>query len=53
VVAVTKRWGGNVYNASAQFLDFGPAPMGIVIRQAGDNAAEQVPPLFFRFYGWN
>jgi len=53
VVAVTKRWGGNVYNARAQFLDFGPAPMGIVLSLAGDNAVEKVPPLFFRFYGWN
>ena len=38
LVAVTKRWGGNVYNARAQFLDFGPAPMGIVLSLAGDNA---------------
>ena len=53
VVAVTKRWGGNVYNARAQFLDFGPAPMGIVLSLAGDNAVEKVPPLFFRFYDWN
>ena len=53
VVAVTERWGGNVYNSRAQFLDFGPAPMGIVLKLAGDNAAEQVPPLFFRFYGWH
>jgi hypothetical protein len=53
VVAVTKRWGGNVYNGRAQFLDFGPAPMGIVLSLAGDNAVEKVPPLFFRFYDWN
>ena len=53
LVAVTKRWGGNVYNARAQFLDFGPAPMGIVLSLAGDNVVEKVPPLFFRFYGWN
>ena len=53
VVAVTKRWGGNVYNARAQFLDFGPAPMGIVLSLAGDNVVEKVPPLFFRFYNWN
>ena len=53
VVVVTKRWGGNVYNARAQFLDFGPTPMGIVLNLAGDNVAEQVPPLFFRSYGWN
>jgi len=52
VLVVTKRWGGNVYNARAQFLDFGPAPMGIVLNLAGDNAAEQVPPLFFRSYEW-
>ncbi|MCS5643376.1 MAG: hypothetical protein NZ807_08975 [Dehalococcoidia bacterium] len=52
VVVVTKRWGGNVYNARAQFLDFGPAPMGIVLSLAGDNVAERVPPLFFRSYGW-
>ena len=53
VVVVTKRWGGNVYNARAQFLDFGPTPMGIVLTLAGDNVAEQVPPLFFRLYEWN
>jgi len=52
VVVVTKRWGGNVYNARAQFLDFGPAPMGIVLSLAGDNVADRVPPLFFRSYGW-
>ena len=52
VVVVTKRWGGNVYNARAQFLDFGPTPMGIVLSLAGDNVAERVPPLFFRSYGW-
>ena len=53
MVVVTERWGGNVYNSRAQFLDFGPDPMGIVLTLAGDNVAEQLPPLFFRFYGWN
>ena len=53
VLVMTTRWGGNVYNARTQFLDFGPAPMGIVLNLAGDNAAEQVPPMFFRSYGWN
>ena len=52
VVVVSQRWGGNVYNSRAQFLDFGPAPMGFVIELAGDNAAEQIPPLFFRSYKW-
>ncbi|MBB14756.1 hypothetical protein CMK22_05755 [Candidatus Poribacteria bacterium] len=52
LLVVTKRWGGNVYNARAQFLDFGPAPMGIVLRLAGDSMAERVPPFFFRSYGW-
>ena len=52
IVVVAKRWGGNVYNARAQFLDFGPAPMGIVLRLAGDSVAERVQPFFFRFYGW-
>ena len=53
VVVVTKRWGGNVYNARAQFLDFGPASMGVVLNLAGDNVAEQLPPLFFRSYERN
>lgn len=52
VVANTTRWGGNVYNSRAQFLDFGPEPMGIVLTLAGDSPAEKVPPLFFRRYGW-
>ena len=43
---------GNVYTARAQFLDFGLARMGIVLNLAGKNAAEKVPPLFFRQHGW-
>lgn len=52
MAAATERWGGNAYNGRLQFLDFGPGPMGLAIDLAGDNAAEQLPPLFFRNYGW-
>ena len=47
-----RRWGGNAYNGRLQFLDFGPGPMGLAIDLAGDNAAEQLPPLVLRNYGW-
>lgn len=52
IVALSERWGGNAYNGRLDQRDFGPAPMGIVLRLAGDNAAERVAPLFFRGYGW-
>jgi hypothetical protein len=48
----SERWGGNAYNGRLDDRDFGPAPMGIVLQLAGDSAAEHVPPLFFRLYGW-
>ena len=52
MVVVSQRWGGNAYNGRLDERDFGPAPMGIVLRLAGDSAAERVPPMFFRSYGW-
>ncbi|MCH2591294.1 MAG: hypothetical protein MK004_22695 [Planctomycetales bacterium] len=60
--ALSSRWGGNAYNGRLQHLDFGPAPMGIVLELAGKSRAEQVPPLYFgsegpyrvggSWYGW-
>ena len=47
LLALSVRWGGNAYNGRLDARDFGPAPMGIVLNLAGDNVAEQVPPLFF------
>jgi hypothetical protein len=52
LVALSQRWGGNAYNGRLDERDFGPAPMGIVLQLAGDRAAERVPPMFFRSYGW-
>jgi hypothetical protein len=52
LLARAERWGGNAYNGRLDDRDFGPAPLGIVLRLAGDGAAERVPPLFFRSYGW-
>jgi hypothetical protein len=52
LLAQAERWGGNAYNGRLDERDFGPAPLGIVLRLAGDTAADRVPPLFFRFYGW-
>ena len=52
LLVVAERWGGNAYNGRLDERDFGPAPMGIVLRLASDSAPERVPPLFFRFYGW-
>jgi hypothetical protein len=52
LVAVAQRWGGNAYNGRLDERDFGPAPLGVVLRRAGDQPAERVPPLFFRSYGW-
>ncbi|MDA1054714.1 MAG: hypothetical protein O3C40_30170 [Planctomycetota bacterium] len=52
LIALSSRWGGNAYNGRLNELDFGPAPMGIVLELAGNSAAEQVPPLYFRYYGW-
>lgn len=52
MVALSERWGGNAYNGRLDQKDFGPAPMGIALKLAGDSAAERVAPLFFRGYGW-
>ncbi|MDA1016158.1 MAG: hypothetical protein O3A00_17090 [Planctomycetota bacterium] len=52
LIALTSRWGGNAYNGRLNDRDFGPSPMGIVLELAGNSAAEQVPPLYFRYYGW-
>jgi hypothetical protein len=52
VVVLSERWGGNAYNGRLDERDFGPAPLGFVLTLAGDGAAERVPPMFFRSYGW-
>jgi hypothetical protein len=52
LLAVADRWGGNAYNGRLDQRDFGPAPMGVVLRLAGDGPAERVPPLFLGSYGW-
>ena len=52
LIALSSRWGGNAYNGRLNDRDFGPAPMGIVLNLAGNSAAEQVPPMYFRYYGW-
>jgi hypothetical protein len=52
LVALAQRWGGNAYNGRLDQRDFGPAPMGVVLELAGGGAAERVPPLYFRSYGW-
>ena len=52
MLVLSERWGGNAYNGRLDERDFGPAPMGIVLKLAGDSAAERVRPMFFRFYGW-
>jgi hypothetical protein len=52
MLVLSERWGGNAYNGRLDERDFGPAPMGIVLQLAGDGAADRVPPLFFKAYGW-
>jgi hypothetical protein len=52
MVVSTARWGGNAYNGRLDERDFGPAPLGFVLMLAGERAAERVPPMFFRSYGW-
>jgi hypothetical protein len=52
MLVLSDRWGGNAYNGRLDERDFGPAPMGIVLQLAGDSAADRVPPLFFKSYGW-
>jgi hypothetical protein len=52
LVVVAQRWGGNAYNSRLDERDFGPAPLGVVLQLAENGAADRVPPLFFRSYGW-
>jgi hypothetical protein len=52
LVALSERWGGIAYNGRLDERDFGPAPLGFVLMLAGDGAAERVPPMFFKSYGW-
>jgi hypothetical protein len=52
LLVLSERWGGNAYNGRLDERDFGPAPMGIVLKLAGDSAADRIPPLFFKSYGW-
>jgi hypothetical protein len=52
LLVLSERWGGNAYNGRLDERDFGPAPMGIVLKLAGDSAADRVPPMFFKSYGW-
>ena len=52
LVVLCDRWGGNAYNGRLDERDFGPAPMGIVLKLAGTSAAEQVAPLYFNSYAW-
>jgi hypothetical protein len=52
MLVLAERWGGNAYNGRLDARDFGPAPLGIVLRLATDSAPDRVPPLFLRSYGW-
>jgi hypothetical protein len=52
VVVLCERWGGNAYNGRLGERDFGPAPMGIVLKLAGTSVAEQIAPLYVNSYGW-
>lgn len=52
MLVLSERWGGNAYNGRLDERDFGPAPLGIVLKLAGNSAAERVQPMFFRSYGW-
>jgi hypothetical protein len=52
LLVLSERWGGNAYNGRLDERDFGPAPMGIVLTLAGEGAADHIPPLFFKAYGW-
>jgi hypothetical protein len=52
LVALSERWGGNAYNGRLDERDFGPAPLGFVLKLAGDSAAERVQPMYFKSYGW-
>ena len=52
LLVVAQRWGGNEGNGRFQSLDYGPYPLGFFFNLAGDSAAERVPPVFLRAYGW-
>jgi hypothetical protein len=52
LLATAERWGGNAYNGRLDERDFGPAPVGFVLQLGGDSAAERLPPMFFKSYGW-
>lgn len=52
LLVLSERWGGNAYNGRLDGRDFGPAPLGFVLKLAGDSAAERVAPMFLRSYGW-
>jgi hypothetical protein len=49
LLAVGNRWGTGNCN---QRQDPAPGPMGVVLRLAGDSAAERLPPAFISQYGW-
>jgi hypothetical protein len=42
-VVLAERWGGNAYNGRLDERDFGPAPLGFVLQQASNGAADRVP----------
>ena len=52
LLALSVRWSGNAYNGRLDQRDFGPAPMGIVLKLAGTSVAEQIAPLYVNSYGW-
>jgi len=52
LLVLSERWGGNAYNGRLDERDFGPAPLGFVLKLAGASAAERVQPMFFNSYGW-
>jgi hypothetical protein len=52
LLVLAQRWGGNEGNGRFQSLDYGPHPLGLFLNLAGDSAAERVPPVFLRAYGW-
>jgi hypothetical protein len=52
LLVLAQRWGGNEGNGRFQSLDYGPHSLGLFLNLAGDSAAERVPPVFLRAYGW-
>ncbi len=49
LIAVGERWGTGNCN---QRHDPAPAPMGIILRLAGNAEADRLPPAFVAHYGW-